>query len=56
MIEQAAGGRALRACVVQCGDLPLVERIRLETAVMQVQPLPYEGFEPVFQERVELVF
>lgn len=56
VIEQAAGGRALRAWVVQCGDLPLVERIRLETAVMQVQPLPYEGFEPVFRERVELVF
>ncbi len=56
VIDQAAGGKALRAWVMRCTDLPLGERIRLETAVMQVQPLPYTGFEPVFQAHIELTF
>lgn len=56
VIDQAAGGKALRAWVMQCTDLPLGERIRLETAVMQVQSFPYAGFEPVFQAHIELTF
>ena len=56
MFDQATGGHALRAWVMQCASLPLRERIRLESAVMQVEPLPYAGFEPVFQEHMELEF
>lgn len=55
-IDQVDGGQALRAWVLQCGELPMQDRIRLETAVMQVRTLPYAGFEPVFKERLELEF
>lgn len=54
VIHQADGGRVLRAWVMHCGALPLADRIRLETAVMQAQSLPYTGFEPVFQATLRL--
>lgn len=56
VIEQVDGGQAIRAWTRQCGDLPMSGRIRLETAAMQAQPLPYEGFEPVFQAHLKLTF
>lgn len=56
VIDQTVGGQALRAWAVQCGDLSLPERIRLEAAVMQAQPLPYAGFEAAFKEHLELTF
>jgi hypothetical protein len=56
VFDQADGGRPLRAWVMHCGSLSAIERARLETAVMQAQPLPYAGFEPVFQAHLKLTF
>lgn len=56
VFDQVDGGRPLRAWVMHCGSLSASERARLETAVMQAQPLPYAGFEPVFQTHLKLTF
>ena len=56
VFDQVDGGRPLRAWVMHCGSLSAIERARLETAVMQAQPLPYAGFEPVFQTHLKLTF
>ena len=56
VIDQVEGGRAIRAWVMNCNVMPMTDRIRLETAVMQAQALPYAGFEPVFQTHLKLAF
>ena len=56
VIDQVEGGRAIRAWVMNCNVMPITDRIRLETAVMQAQALPYAGFEPVFQTHLKLAF
>lgn len=56
VIDQVEGGRAIRAWVMNCNVMPMADRIRLETAVMQAQALPYAGFEPVFQAHLKLAF
>ena len=56
VFDQLDGGRPLRAWTMHCGSLSATERARLEAAVMQAQPLPYAGFEPVFQAHLKLTF
>lgn len=55
-ILQAPGGEVLSAKVVlPCNGDDLTRR-SLEAAVLRAQPLPYAGFEPVFEREISFVF
>ena len=54
-IDQVEGGKVVRAWTVNCNNLPVRERILLETVVMRTQ-LPYAGFESAFHTHLELGF
>jgi colicin import membrane protein len=55
-ILQAPGGEVLSANVVPpCNGDDLTRR-SLEAAVLRAQPLPYAGFEPVFEREISFVF
>lgn len=52
-IMQSAGGVVQSAIAGDCSLAPEDRRL-LEAAVLMAQPLPYEGYESVFREDVEL--
>lgn len=55
-IVQLPGGEVMSASVVPpCNGDPLTQR-SLEAAVMRAQPLPYQGYESVFQRTIDFVF
>lgn len=55
-IVQLPGGEVIDASVVPpCNGDPLTQR-SLEAAVMRAQPLPYQGYESVFQRTIDFVF
>jgi colicin import membrane protein len=55
-IVQLPGGEVIDATVVPpCNGDPLTQR-SLEAAVMRAQPLPYQGYESVFQRSINFVF
>ncbi len=55
-IVQLPGGEVMDASVVPpCNGDPLTQR-SLEAAVMRAQPLPYRGYEAVFQRSIDFVF
>lgn len=55
-IVQLPGGEVMSASVVPpCNGDPLTQR-SLEAAVMRAQPLPYQGYESVFQRSIDFVF
>lgn len=55
-IQQLPGGTVQSAIAGEC-SLPTQDRHALEAAVLMAQPLPYEGFEAIFQiqENVEIL-
>jgi colicin import membrane protein len=55
-IVQVPGGEVVAARVIQpCNGDDLTRR-SLEAAVLRAQPLPYAGFESVFQREIDFVF
>lgn len=55
-IVQLPGGEVIDAAVVPpCNGDPLTQR-SLEAAVMRARPLPYQGYEAVFQRNIDFVF
>lgn len=55
-IVQIPGGEVLSASVVAPCNGDELTRRSLEAAVLRAQPLPYRGFEPVFQREISFNF
>jgi len=55
-IEQADGGTVVQVSFGNDCNADAATRASLEQAVRRASPLPYAGFENVFQRRVHLVF
>ncbi len=55
-ITQLPGGRVLSAEVAPDCPYDDAGRRSIESAVMRAQPLPYRGFEPVFERDVYFKF
>ena len=55
-IEQADGGIVVQVSFGNDCNADAAARASLEQAVRRASPLPYAGFESVFQRRVHLVF
>ncbi|HVH33647.1 MAG TPA: TonB C-terminal domain-containing protein [Tahibacter sp.] len=55
-IEQADGGTVVQVSFGNDCNADAATRTSLEQAVRRASPLPYAGFESVFQRRVHLVF
>lgn len=55
-IEQADGGTVVQVSFGKDCNADAAARASLERAVHRASPLPYRGFERVFQRRVHLVF
>jgi colicin import membrane protein len=55
-IVQIPGGEVLSATVMSPCNGDELSRASLEQAVMRAQPLPYEGYESVFQRTITFNF
>ncbi|MBL8297602.1 MAG: TonB C-terminal domain-containing protein [Rhodanobacteraceae bacterium] len=55
-IEQRDGGEVVQASFGNDCNADAATRAALEQAVRKASPLPYAGFETVFQRRIHLVF
>ena len=55
-IEQADGGAVVQVSFGDDCNADAATRDALERAVRKASPLPYAGFESVFQRRIHLVF
>ncbi len=55
-IEQADGGAVVQVSFGDDCNADAATRDALERAVRKASPLPYAGFERVFQRRIHLVF
>lgn len=55
-IEQADGGIVVQVSFGNDCNADAATRATLEQAVRRASPLPYAGFESVFQRRIHLVF
>lgn len=55
-IEQRDGGEVVQASFGNDCNADAATRDALEHAVRKASPLPYAGFESVFQRRIHLVF
>lgn len=55
-IEQADGGAVVQVSFGDDCNADAATRDALERAVRKASPLPYAGFESVFQHRIHLVF
>jgi len=55
-IVQIVGGEVLSATVLSPCQADEVTRRSMEAAVLRAQPLPYRGFESVFQRQIDFNF
>ncbi|MCG6117039.1 MAG: cell envelope integrity protein TolA [Aquimonas sp.] len=55
-IVQIPGGEVISASVATPCNADELTRRSIEAAVLRAQPLPYQGFESVFQRRIDFTF
>lgn len=55
-VTQLPGGIVVSVMATPDCEYDAIGKRSIETAVLKAQPLPYEGYERVFQRRLNLVF